>query len=233
MTSLIGTNADWYLMRASGVVAFVLLTCTAALGVANLARVGRRPSTRTVATLVHRNASLLAVTFLLLHVLTAISDRYVHVPLLAAVVPGVSGYDSLWVGLGAASVDLMAAVVATSLLRARMRHRSWQLVHWLAYLSWPTAFIHAIGSGSGTGTDTGTLWSTAVYGCCAVVFAAAVVLRLGRRPTVGTPRARPAVAGSTVPTRPASLAGAGPAAGRLPELATVGSASTLTPRRSS
>ena len=181
MSSLIGTTADWYLMRASGFVALVLLTVTVCLGVANLARLVKKPAVHTVATLVHRNASLLSVVFVALHVVTALSDRYVKVPVLSTFVPGMAGYDPLWIGIGAVSVDLLIAVMVTSLLRARLRYRSWRLVHWLAYLSWPTALIHSIGSGTGTGVDTGTAWSTAIYAGCSFLFLAAVVCRLTRR----------------------------------------------------
>lgn len=199
MTSLIGTSADWYLMRGSGFVALILLTITVSLGVANVARLARGGWTRTVAALVHRNVSLLAVVFLVLHVLTAISDPYVKVPLLATLVPGASGYAPLWIGLGALSVDLLIAVVVTSLVRSRLPRRAWQLVHWLAYLCWPLAMFHSVGSGSGSGVDTGTAWSTAIYLACGLAFAAAVAvrLRLVQRPTLtplpATARSRPRI----------------------------------------
>ena len=198
MSTLLGTSADWYLMRASGFVAFVLLTFTAALGIANVGRLGRSTWARTVSNLVHRNASLLAVVFLAVHIVTALSDRYVKVPALAVLVPGLSGYDPLWVGLGALSIDLFIAVTVTSLLRARIGAKLWRAVHWLAYLSWPTALLHAIGAGSGTGADTGRTWSTLIYVACAATFGIAATARMviGRRPTVAEPGVR-------VPSRPA------------------------------
>jgi predicted ferric reductase len=186
MSSIIGTNADWYLMRGSGFVALILLTLTVCLGISNVARLSKGGWTRAVAALVHRNVSLLAVVFLGIHILTAISDKYVKIPALAVVVPGLSGYDAFWVGLGALAFDLLIAVTVTSLLRARLRTGTWRLVHWLTYLSWPVALVHAIGSGSGTGADTGQSWSTLIYIGLGLTFAAAVTTRLalGRRATV-------------------------------------------------
>ncbi len=213
VTALLGTSADWYLMRASGFVALILLTVTACLGVANLARLARGSWTRTVAALVHRNVSLLAVVFLIVHVLTAISDKYVKVPALAILVPGSSGYAPVWVGLGALSLDLFIAVIATSLLRARLRHRAWQLTHWLAYLSWPLALLHGIGAGSGAGADTGATWSTAIYLLCGLAFGAAVVVRLYVRrpaaPALRRPQRRPhrGYAGPALAPAPARSAG--------------------------
>jgi methionine sulfoxide reductase heme-binding subunit len=62
-------------------------------------------------------------------------------------VPFASAYRSFWLGLGAISLDLLAAIVVTSLLRRRVGRRAWRAVHWLAYLSWPVALAHSIGSG--------------------------------------------------------------------------------------
>lgn len=197
MTALLGTSADWYLMRGSGFVALILLTVTVCLGVANLGRLARGGWTRTVAALVHRNVSLLAVVFLAVHIITAISDRYVKVPALSILVPGASGYDPVWIGLGALSVDLLIAVVVTSLIRSRLRQRAWQIVHWLAYLCWPSAMIHSIGAGSGSGVDTGSAWSTAIYLICGFAFGAAVAVRL----VLGRP-GRTALSARPVPPRP-------------------------------
>lgn len=228
MTGLVGTSADWYLMRASGFVALILLTITACLGVANFARMARGTSTRAVAALVHRNVSLLTVVFLVIHVLTAISDKYVNVPAISILVPGASGYDPRWVGLGALSIDLLIAVVVTSLLRARLRPMAWRVIHWLAYLCWPSALFHAIGAGSGTGTDTGAAWSTAIYLACGVAFGAAVATRLvmsGRPQAAGMPFDRPrrryqaarpitAARAPGAPSMTAAIASPAPLAGR-------------------
>ena len=194
MSAILGTSGDWYLMRASGFVALILMTVTICLGVSNLARLAKGRWTRTVAALVHRNVSLLAVVFLGVHILTAISDKYVQVPALSVLVPGLSKYDPFWVGLGALSLDLTLAVVVTSLLRSRLRQRTWRVVHWLAYLSWPSAMLHAIGSGSGTGTDTGAAWSTFIYLICAGASGVAVAARvwLSGRPQIAGAPARPA-----------------------------------------
>ena len=40
------------------------------------------------------------------------------------------------------------ALVVTSLLRQRIGYRVWRTVHWAAYLCWPIAFVHGLGTGS-------------------------------------------------------------------------------------
>ena len=84
---------------------------------------------------VHRTLALFSVSFLGLHVATAISDPYVTIGWAAAVLPFASPYRTLAIGLGAVAVDLGGAVLITSLVRQRLGYRIWRVVHWLAYLA--------------------------------------------------------------------------------------------------
>jgi methionine sulfoxide reductase heme-binding subunit len=134
----------WYISRATGIVAFVLLTAVFVLGIAVHGKT-RLPGLPRFATQdLHRNMSLLAVAFTGVHVLTAVLDSYVHIPLLAAVVPFSSGYERLWLGLGAVAADLMLAMIMTSLLRGRLNYRVWRAIHLTAYLCWPVALVHTV-----------------------------------------------------------------------------------------
>jgi sulfoxide reductase heme-binding subunit YedZ len=164
----------WYLMRASGVVSLLLLTLVSALGVATVSRwrAGRVPRFVTLA--LHRNVSLLAVVFLAVHVVTAVIDSDASVRAVAIIVPLPSSRYGLWLGLAALALDLVLALVITSLLRHRVAPRIWRALHWAAYLAWPVALLH----GAGMGTDAGSSWMIAVDGACIAVFAAAVALRL-------------------------------------------------------
>ncbi len=169
----------WYLMRASGVVSLLLLTVAIALGIATVSRwrPGRIP--RFVTLGLHRNISLLAVVFLTVHVLTAIVDPDASVRAIAVLVPLPSGRYGLWLGLAALALDLVVALVVTSLLRHRLSLPFWRAVHWLAYLAWPVALLH----GAGMGTDAGSTWMLAVDATCIAIFAGAVVLRMINAPT--------------------------------------------------
>lgn len=164
-------TALWYASRATGVVALVLLTVVVLLGI-TVSRRGRLPGLpRFATTSLHRSMSLLAVVFITVHVLTAIADPYVTIGITAAVVPFISPYRPLWLGLGAISFDLIIALVATSLARSRIGRRTWRGVHWLAYACWPVALVHGLGSS----TDMRSGWLLALtIGCIAAVLAAAL-----------------------------------------------------------
>jgi len=138
------STALWYASRATGVVALLLLTAVMLLGLL-VTRQGRLPGLpRFAVSGLHRNLSLLAVAFVAVHVLSAVADSYVKIPLTAAVIPLTSSYERLWLGLGAVSLDLMLAATVTSLLRRHLSRKAWRAVHLTAYLSWPVAWFHSI-----------------------------------------------------------------------------------------
>ncbi len=168
------TDALWYLARGTGVVALCALTVVVVLGIGS--RAGRPVFglPRFAVTGLHRNASLLAVSLLGVHVATLLFDPYAQLRLVDVVVPFVGAYRPLWLGLGTLACDLVLALVATSLLRHRLGRRAWRAVHWAAYLAWPVALAH----GLGTGTDNGYHWVWAVAGACCASVAAALVWRL-------------------------------------------------------
>jgi methionine sulfoxide reductase heme-binding subunit len=145
---LASTPALWYFARGSGIVSLGLLTLAVILGITTSTRwaTGRWP--RLVVAGLHRNVALLAVAFLALHVSSVVVDGYVPIHWLDALVPFGSAYRPLWLGLGAIAFDLLLALVATSLLRVRLGHRTWRAVHWAAYACWPLALLHGLGVGT-------------------------------------------------------------------------------------
>ncbi|MFD3381866.1 MULTISPECIES: ferric reductase-like transmembrane domain-containing protein [unclassified Streptomyces] len=159
----------WYANRATGAVCLVLFTVVVLLGVAVRLRT-RLPGLPLFGTVsLHRTISLSATAFLAIHIATAVIDGYVDITALDVLIPFASDYQPLWLGLGTVALDLMLAVLITSLLRAKLGHRTWRAVHWLAYASWPVALIHGIGIGTDTGTDW-MLWLTVT--CVAAVLTA-------------------------------------------------------------
>jgi sulfoxide reductase heme-binding subunit YedZ len=174
-TSFLNGPELWFANRATGLVLLLLLTFSTMLGVLATARVSPRLWPRMLSQGLHRNVSLLAVTFLAAHVTTAVVDTFVDIRWYDAFLPFAGKYMPLWLGLGSLALDLLVAVTATSLLRQRMSHRPWRAVHILAYAAWGIGLLHGVEMG----TDAHTAWGAAInYGCVAVVFLA-VLLRLG------------------------------------------------------
>jgi sulfoxide reductase heme-binding subunit YedZ len=171
----------WYITRASGIVALVLLTLTMLLGLATTARARARNWPGYAQQELHRRLSMIAVVMVAIHVLTSVLDTFVSISWVAVVVPFTSSFGRFWVGVGTISLDLMVAVLVTSLLRSRMKPGTWRALHWLAYLCWPVALAHTFGMG----TDSREPWVIALGASCALSVGAALVWRLRVRSRQG------------------------------------------------
>jgi hypothetical protein len=163
----------WFVTRGTGAMSLVLLTLSVALGVANVRRMGVS-DLRFVIDALHRNVALLAAAFVGLHVVTTLLDSFAPITLLDVVIPFHSSYRPLWLGMGAISFDLMAAVMITSVWRHRFGLRTWRAVHWLVYASWPIALVHSYG----TGTDPKAHWMLVLTGLCVAAVLAAIAARV-------------------------------------------------------
>lgn len=169
-----GSTVFWYTSRATGVVTLLLFTAVLVLGLL-VTRKGRLPGLPGFAvTSLHRNLSLLGLAFVVVHVLTAVLDGYVSIPLVSAVIPFASGYERFWLGLGAVALDLIIAIILTSLIRRRLPRRWWRPVHLLAYLSWAVAFAHCLGASK----DLRQGWLLDMATGCALLVLGATVWRL-------------------------------------------------------
>src|SRR6516162_5973150 len=97
---LTSSPVDWYLIRASGIVAYLLLTAGVALGlgIAGRERIPRWP--RFALTDVHRFVGLLVGVFVSIHLVTLAIDSFLPFSLGQIVVPFTSSYRPLWTALG-------------------------------------------------------------------------------------------------------------------------------------
>jgi sulfoxide reductase heme-binding subunit YedZ len=167
-------RAVWYLMRGSGVTALLLLTGVVVLGVLTSRKTSLPTLPRFATMTLHRSISLLAVVFLAVHVGTAVVDPYAEVRLVDLVVPFAGRGHALWLGLGTLAVDMLVALVVSSLLMKHVKRRTWRTIHWLGYAVWPVAFLHSIELGS----DAGAIWLRAVAIAMLAAIAAATAWRL-------------------------------------------------------
>lgn len=189
----------WYLTRGLGVAALLLLTASVALGVLTAVRWKSNRWPRFVTAGLHRNLTLLSICLIVVHVVTTVADGYTTIGLKDAVIPFLSSYRPVWLGLGAIAFDLLLALVATSLLRGRIGYRAWRYIHWLAYASWPVALVHALG----TGSDARVGWMQVVGALSIGVVVLAALARFGLRSDV--PRTAQLVGGIVAVLAPVAI----------------------------
>jgi sulfoxide reductase heme-binding subunit YedZ len=172
--------ADWYAVRAGGIVAYLLLSTSVSLGLTLSWKKQLRRLPRVALEDVHRFCGLLVGLFVAIHVVTIAIDSFLPFSLVQIVVPFRSVYRPLWVALGIVAAELLVALAITNHYRKRLPYRFWRSAHYLNFAVWLAATAHGIGSG----TDRSAPWLVAIF---AVAIATVVGLTVMR-----TLRLRPA-----------------------------------------
>jgi sulfoxide reductase heme-binding subunit YedZ len=140
----------WYLSRASGIVAWALLTLAMVWGLLLSTRMfDRRPSPKGLVDL-HRFLGGIAVVFVVMHVATIVADSYVHFGAADVLVPLATGWHPLAVAWGVIAMWLLLAVEFTSLAMRYIPRRVWHAVHRLSYALFVSATVHAFAAGPDT-----------------------------------------------------------------------------------
>jgi sulfoxide reductase heme-binding subunit YedZ len=159
----------WLLARATGVTAYVLLTLSVLAGLVLKSRPFGRALKAPAVMDTHRFLSSLALGAIAFHALTLVLDSTVHIGLGALLVPGMSAYRPLAVGLGVVAAELTALVAVSFPLRKKIGQRAWRRLHWATYGIFAAATVHGIAAG----TDTRWLFPLYLGAVFAVVFATA------------------------------------------------------------
>lgn len=138
----------WYVSRASGMVAAVLLAVTVVWGLVASTRLLRRPGLPAWLADLHRGLGGLTVAFVALHLASLVADSTVHFAWADLFVPLASSWRRGPVAVGVVAFWGLMAVEATSLLRPRLSRRSWRRVHLLSYPVTLLAALHAATAGT-------------------------------------------------------------------------------------
>ncbi|MCC7078967.1 MAG: ferric reductase-like transmembrane domain-containing protein [Acidimicrobiia bacterium] len=191
------SHTAWYIARATGLVAFVLLTLSVVLGLMLSTRLaGRRPPPAWLLD-VHRMLSGLATAFVGVHMVAFLADSWLDFGVADLLVPFAADWHPLAMAAGVVGFYLLLAVELTSLLRSRLRPRVWRLVHLLSYVLFWLAALHMV-----AGTDAGN----AVWRVVGVASVAAVMFLTLVRVLSGKGDPRP---GNTGGVRPAAASSGG------------------------
>ncbi len=141
----------WYVARASGIVAWVLLGVAVIWGILLATRfLGSKPRPAWVLDL-HRWLGGLAVSFTGVHLIGLVADDYVDFGLRELFVPLASTWRPAAVAWGVVAFYVLVAVQLTSLLMKKLPRRLWKWIHMSGFALFFVATMHA----GLAGTDTG------------------------------------------------------------------------------
>jgi predicted ferric reductase len=138
----------WYVTRASGIVAYLLLWFSMVLGLAVPSKFLDRFLDRLFTYDFHQFISLLSIAFVILHVAVLLVDRYLPYTIWQIIIPFSSPYRPFWVGVGVIGFYLILLVTITFYLRNRIGVRAFRLIHILSLVGYLAATLHGIYAGT-------------------------------------------------------------------------------------
>jgi predicted ferric reductase len=161
----------WFVTRAAGLVAYLLLWLSTVWGLAVPSKVIAPVLEGGYTFDFHQFISLLTLAFALLHVLVLLVDRYMPYTLIQILIPFLSPYRSTWVGIGVISFYILIVVTASFYLRARIGMNNFRAIHYFSLLGYLGVTLHGLYSG----TDSSLASMQFIYiGSSLVVIALAV-----------------------------------------------------------
>ncbi len=142
------THTTWYVTRAAGWVAYFLLWFSMVWGLAIPTKFFERFLSPTFAVDFHEYISLLSIGFVILHVSVLMIDQYLPFSLAQILIPFISPYKPLWVGLGVIGAYLSLLVTITFYLRKRIGQKRFKSIHTLSMFGYLGVVLHAFFAGS-------------------------------------------------------------------------------------
>jgi predicted ferric reductase len=181
-------NTYWYTARATGFIAYGLLTLSVALGLVVATRWRAFTEPWLIAERLHPQFLLASAMFLSFHVVTLL---FLSFPVAQAFIPFTSDFNPPAITFGVIAMYLMIILLVSTYLIGRIGYRTWHIVHYAGLLAWFLALGHA----ASTGNDSGSGWARAFYLGGVVIVVVLLLAYLATRVVALRRRAVPAGAG--------------------------------------
>lgn len=169
-------SVTWTVARASGFTAYGLLTLGVVVGLALSLHWQSARWPHLINSEMHNHLNLLGLVFLVVHIGAVWLDPFTHFTALAMVVPFMSTYRPLWLGLGIVALYLGIAIGISTWLRPRIGYRVWRQIPTLTLALYALATVHGIF----TGSDSHDWWAIASYAASVGLVGTLLALRLRR-----------------------------------------------------
>ena len=157
------THIWWYLARASGVVAFGILTASTAFGLTLSTRLFGKSVAPAWLLEMHRYLGALSVGATALHLVALYMDRAVDFTIVNLLVPFSSTWRPGAVAWGIGAFWTLLFIEGTSLFMRRMPRAVWHTIHLMSFVLFASALVHGLQSGADARThivQTGAIVST-------------------------------------------------------------------------
>jgi sulfoxide reductase heme-binding subunit YedZ len=164
----------WEMIRASGLIAYVLLSVSMIVGIAVRVRALDWLMKRAWVLEGHQMLSILALIFTASHMTFTLMNQYVPFSLAGILVPFASGWRPAATVLGIVAFYLLVLLTFSSWLRPVIGQKAWRTIHYSAFAVW----VMALGHGVFAGSDTSVPWVQWMYLLSAAAVGFLIVFRV-------------------------------------------------------
>jgi sulfoxide reductase heme-binding subunit YedZ len=154
LSNTLQSHGWWLASRASGLVAFALITISVGLGLAMAGKVMRRPGLSRKLMAIHEQTALAGLVAIAVHGITLIGDPWLHPGLTGVTVPFAIGYKTVFTAFGIVAGYLAALLGLSFYARKRIGARIWRKAHRATVVVYAFGLVHALGAG----TDATAVW---------------------------------------------------------------------------
>ena len=153
----------WFIARITGLTAFAVLSLSVLSGEALRTSVLDFLAKNRAIRKLHDFTTPLWLPLVFAHIIALVLDKTARIQPVNVVVPFLTDYGAVQIGLGTIAFDIIMIVTITSWLRSRMNNTLWMWIHRTSYIAFVAIFFHAALSGTDFDAPlvSALAWSTA------------------------------------------------------------------------
>ncbi|HZY41726.1 MAG TPA: hypothetical protein VFF59_06970 [Anaerolineae bacterium] len=138
----------WYITRAAGLTAYLLVWLSTVWGLAVSNKILDPVLHRAFTYDFHQFVSLLAIGFVIVHIVVLLADQYLPFTVAQILIPFTASYRPVWVGVGVIALYLTLLVSITFYIRRWIGQKTFRFIHLASYLAFAGTALHGLLSGT-------------------------------------------------------------------------------------
>ncbi|MCP4359444.1 MAG: hypothetical protein GY796_15645 [Chloroflexi bacterium] len=163
---LAGSQAVWYLTRASGTVGYLLMAASIIWGLLLSTKLIKQAIPASISLAMHNYLSWSSIALTAFHAFLLLFDKYYTFNLFHLLVPFIGPYNPVGVGLGIIAFYIMLLTAGSFYFRKQIGQKRWRKLHYLTFAAFILATLH----GWTAGTDSVQLATMYVASGLSVLF---------------------------------------------------------------
>ncbi|QQG52769.1 MAG: ferric reductase-like transmembrane domain-containing protein [Candidatus Falkowbacteria bacterium] len=167
------SSVPWYITRAAGISAYLLMFLIVVLGAGMTTGYLYKYLNPVRSWLTHKYLSLAMFLVLLAHMTALLFDNFINLRLKDILIPFASDFSPWFLSLGILGFYILLAVIFTSIWFRLKYKRAWRSVHYFVYVLFTFSFVH----GLFLGTDSQTLAMRLIYISTSSIFVFIIIYR--------------------------------------------------------